>query len=314
MTMKQQDSAAEQQSEIAIIVEEDSSSPLPPHSQGDHQVREKSTEDAQSSQPSGTYLDLSIQIPLRAIPFVGGHNSKSSLKSTSSFKNGSTLSPRGILRNLSLKKKVIAHPESERSSLLSYGPMETAKNPNIAGLTTSPYWKRCLSLPSRYAAKLSPVVPAQVPVGVPGEPPNKDPAVPRSLSMPGRNKVIVRSISFEKHKAPVSSVTSSDQVSPVPTEETDEEIPEEEAVCRICLDVCEEGNTLKMECSCKGDLRLVHEACAIKWFSTKGTRTCDVCRQEVKNLPVILLRVPTTNQPNNMRDRSQQNMQSQTAT
>lgn len=135
-------------------------------------MREKSTEDAQSSQPSGTYLDLSIQIPLRAIPFVGGHNSKSSLKSTSSFKNGSTLSPRGILRNLSLKKKVIAHPESERSSLLSYGPMETAKNPNIAGLTTSPYWKRCLSLPSRYAAKLSPVVPAQVPVGVPGEPPN----------------------------------------------------------------------------------------------------------------------------------------------
>ncbi|KAJ0249660.1 RING-CH-type domain-containing protein [Hirschfeldia incana] len=309
MMMQQEDSAAEQ-SEIAIIVEEDSSSPLPPHSQGDHQVKEKSTEDARISQPGGTHLDLSIQIPLRPIPFVGVYNTKTSLKSSSSF---STCSPRGILRNLSLKKKVVAHPESERSSLLSPGPMETAKTPNTSGLTTSPYWKRCLSLPSRHAAKLSPVVPAQVPVRVPGEPPNKDPAVPRSLSMPGINKVIVRSISFENHKARVSSVTNSDQPSPVPTEETDEEIPEEEAVCRICLDVCEEGNTLKMECSCKGDLRLVHEACAIKWFSTKGTRTCDVCRQEVKNLPVILLRVPTTNQPNNMRDRSQQNMQSQTA-
>ncbi|CAH8361617.1 unnamed protein product [Eruca vesicaria subsp. sativa] len=308
MKKQEKDSTAE----IAIIVE-DSSSPLPPHSQ----VNEKPTEDFKSSQSSGTNLDISIQIPLRPLPFVGGHSPKSSLKSITSFKSRSTSSsPRGILRNLSLKKKVAAHPESERSSLLSPGSMETSKPLNTDGLTTSPYWKRCLSLPSKHAAKLSPVVSAQVPVGVPGEPPNKVPtypAVPRSLSMPGINKVIVRSISFENHKALVSSVTNSDQVSPVPTEETDEEIPEEEAVCRICLDVCEEGNTLKMECSCKGDLRLVHEACAIKWFSTKGTRTCDVCRQEVKNLPVILLRVPTINQPNNMRDRSQQHMQSQTA-
>lgn len=133
-------------------------------------MEEKSTEDVQSSQ---THLDLSIQIPLSSIPFVSGHSSKTSLKSTSSFKSGSTsYSPRGILRNLSLQKKVVAHPESERRSLLSPSPMETAKTPSTAGLTTSPYWKRCLSLPSRYAAKLSPVVPPQVPVGVPGEPPN----------------------------------------------------------------------------------------------------------------------------------------------
>ncbi|KAF8051496.1 hypothetical protein N665_1715s0006 [Sinapis alba] len=207
--------------------------------------------------------------------------------------------------------------------------METPTKPITSGSTTSPYWKRCLSLPSRHASKLSPKASAHVSVGVPCDPPNQEkgekedcillqkdssyPSVSRSLSMPGRNIVIVQSISFDNRKAHVSSERNADQTSPVPAEETDEEIPEEEAVCRICLDVCEEGNTLKMECSCKGDLRLVHEACAIKWFSTKGTRTCDVCRQEVQNLPVILLRVPTTNQSNNRRPRGQQDIQSQTA-
>ncbi|KAL0691655.1 hypothetical protein Bca4012_091334 [Brassica carinata] len=315
--MKQQDPAA-QQPEIAIIVGGSASSSPPQvcillDYKGDHQVKEESTEDVSSSQPSGTHLDLSVQVPSRA---------KSSLKSTSSFKSVSTSSPRGILRNLSFKKKVVvAHPESERSSLLSPSLMETPKKPiTTSGSTTSPYWKRCLSLPSRHASKLS---------HVPVEPPNQEkgekedcillqkdsvyPSVSRSLSMPGRNIVIVRSISFDNHKPHVSSEANADQTSPVPTEETDEEIPEEEAVCRICLDVCEEGNTLKMECSCKGDLRLVHEACAIKWFRTKGTRTCDVCRQEVQNLPVTLLRVPTTNQTNNRRARGQQNMQTQTA-
>ncbi|XP_019100256.1 PREDICTED: uncharacterized protein LOC104722183 isoform X2 [Camelina sativa] len=319
--MMMQDSAA-QQPGIPIIVVGDSSSSLHPSSQiirlqkGDHQVKEKTTEDVPSSQSSGTHLDLSIQIPPRPIPFGSGRNPKSSLKSTSSFKTGTTSSPRGILRNLSLKKKVSSQTDSERSSLLSPGLMETVQKPTTPTSTTSPYWKRCLSLPSRHAAKLSPVVSTQVSAEMPGEPPNKDyvcPAVPRSLSMPGRNKVIVRSISFDDHKARVASETSADHISPVPPEETDEEIPEEEAVCRICLDVCEENNTLKMECSCKGDLRLVHEACAMKWFSTKGTRTCDVCRQEVQNLPVTLVRVPTTNQLNHRRDRSQQNMQSQTA-
>ncbi|XP_010558499.1 PREDICTED: uncharacterized protein LOC104827122 isoform X3 [Tarenaya hassleriana] len=282
---------------------------------GDHQVKERNTGDIPSSETCGKRMDLSVQIPPRPSTASGGQNPKgSSLKSLTSFKgSGSSSYSGGILRSLSLNKKVSV-PDSEKSFLLSPGLMGSTEIPIATDSSVLPYWKRCTSLPATPATKLSPAISQPVSARMPEEQPkaNKDvvrPAVSRSISMPGRNKVIIRSISFDSCKEHASTETrNADQTTPVPPQDTDEEIPEEEAVCRICLDVCEEGNTLRMECSCKGDLRLVHEECAIKWFRTKRTRICDVCRQEVRNLPVTLLRVPSHSQ-NSRHEHNQRSIQ-----
>ncbi|KAL0436890.1 UNVERIFIED_CONTAM: hypothetical protein Sradi_0396900 [Sesamum radiatum] len=99
--------------------------------------------------------------------------------------------------------------------------------------------------------------------------------ISRSLSVPviNKEKGIRKMDSFFRVIPSTPRVKNGDcEVSKAATgddendEANGEDIPEEEAVCRICLvELCEGGETLKMECSCKGELALAHQECAIKW-------------------------------------------------
>ncbi|KAF7833678.1 uncharacterized protein G2W53_016011 [Senna tora] len=104
---------------------------------------------------------------------------------------------------------------------------------------------------------------------------------------------LIRVISAKSHPAAVDGHSTNNALGPeIVIEDATQDIPEEEAVCRICLvELGEGGDSLKMECSCKGDLALAHQECAVKWFSIKGNKTCDVCKQDVRNLPVTLLKI-----------------------
>eukprot|EP00258_Populus_trichocarpa_P049218 XP_024465237.1 uncharacterized protein LOC18102274 isoform X3 [Populus trichocarpa] len=278
--------------------------------EADSKIVEPSNE-VSNPEPSGRRSDLSLQIPPRHVGFGTSRSGKGLLHSQNSYKGRS---PGGFLRTLSLKKKAAA-PDGERSSLLTADYKTAPDSPIMASFKSAFSWNRCTSLPVSPASNLSPSVSMPASARMPGESHKikgvAHPVVSRSLSVPWRNVVIVRSASFSTRDEHVlTDPSNADQITPIPTEVDDEEIPEEEAVCRICFDVCEEGNTLKMECSCKGALRLVHEDCAIKWFSTKGNKNCDVCGLEVKNLPVTLLRVTSAAHRNNRQEQSHQMSQS----
>ncbi|XAR52835.1 Ubiquitin--protein ligase [Bertholletia excelsa] len=115
----------------------------------------------------------------------------------------------------------------------------------------------------------------------------------RSLRQTDSTGSLIRVISVRSHPSTVDGATPRESAeTEIACEGAEEDIPEEEAVCRICMvELCEGGETLKMECSCKGELALAHQECAVKWFSIKGNKTCDVCKQDVQNLPVTLLKI-----------------------
>ncbi|XP_052174683.1 uncharacterized protein LOC127789755 isoform X2 [Diospyros lotus] len=115
----------------------------------------------------------------------------------------------------------------------------------------------------------------------------------RSYSVPDLIKArSIRQIGLSSAVFRVATLTTNPAKDADGKSDAGQNIAEEEAICRICMVELGEGaDTLKMECNCKGELALAHQECAVKWFSIKGNKTCDVCKKEVQNLPVTLLRI-----------------------
>ncbi|GMP78000.1 hypothetical protein CsSME_00034095 [Camellia sinensis var. sinensis] len=101
-----------------------------------------------------------------------------------------------------------------------------------------------------------------------------------SQSVPGQNIVLVRPRTLGQ--------TNPKEHNGLVPMEGDEEIFEEEAVCKFCFDILKEENILKTECKCGN--ALIHEECAANWSRTRGNNYCDSCEQEVQIFPVALVR------------------------
>lgn len=237
-----------------------------------------------------------------------GKSSKKSLLPKLSFKNrsatsdsdkaanlalgGSSTTSRekpSISRSLSLSK--IFTPKMNRTSSLPGTPLEHSNPESVSGGSIGSALKSdTRGVHRRISRSLS------VPVN------NKDRSIKRMDSF---FRVIPSTPRVKELDA--MTMNSSPAVEAENNEADGEDIPEEEAVCRICLvELCEGGETLKMECSCKGELALAHQECAVKWFRIKGNKNCDVCKQEVQNLPVTLLRIQSIQTRNSGSNRAHQ--------
>lgn len=268
--------------------------------------------------------NISVQIPSKSLDDSNLSPAIVNLPTTPGSSKANKTSIRALIPRPSFKSRV-PPPESEKAVLLtpgvsskslpSHGGDQTPCGPRSFSLTKKVLApmaaKRTSSLPVTPIADLTQSSSASV-YGVHAVQPGALARTidrgnfSRSLSMPANNNktgnlrrvdssgAIIRVTLVTPRNTEDGAFAISKEVSAKDTgsEGGGEDIPEEDAVCRICLvELCEGGETLKMECNCKGDLALAHEECAIKWFSIKGNKTCDVCKKEVQNLPVTLLRM-----------------------
>ncbi|KAJ0951051.1 putative E3 ubiquitin-protein ligase MARCH [Helianthus annuus] len=100
----------------------------------------------------------------------------------------------------------------------------------------------------------------------------KDGSVNQIESLGGVFKIIPATPKVAQGTLPTSNTNPTTKTDGTDHKEVGEDIAEEKATCKICM----------VE---------LKEECAIKWFSIKGNKTCEVCKQEVKNLAVTLLRI-----------------------
>lgn len=227
-----------------------------------------------SSNPSSARGKPSIKILFSKLSFRSRSSATESEKQASEGSEGQKEKP-SILKSLSFTR--LFTPAVRRTSSLPVTPVAISHNNSLPGGSADQ-----LSLAKKEVQK----------------------HISRSLSVPLKSRSIKRmdSLSFgfrvipSTPRVPDSGALVSDTTSNKDIELGDdskaEDIPEDEAVCRICMiELREGGDTIKLECSCKGDLALAHQECAVKWFSIKGNKNCEVCKQEVQNLPVTLLRI-----------------------
>ncbi|XP_057830312.2 uncharacterized protein LOC131041291 [Cryptomeria japonica] len=274
--------------------------------------------------------NISVQIPSRSSDDSNLSPAKVNLPTTPGSSKGNKASIRSLIPRPSFKsrvppaeseKAVLLTPGVSSKSLLSHGGDQTPcalRSFSLTKVLAPLAAKRTSSLPVTPIADLTQTSSASVHGVHAVQPGALARAVDRgnfsrSLSMPLNNNktgnlrrvdssgAIIRVTLVTPRNTEDGAFAISKEVSAKDTgsEDGGEDIPEEDAVCRICLvELCEGGETLKMECNCKGDLALAHEECAIKWFSIKGNKTCDVCKKEVLNLPVTLLRVQSVQASN----------------